>query len=217
MARRLRRRTSYRRRRTARRTSRRNYKSIRRPKSRVKSFSIRRSTGSTQIVHAAGAGGTPYYAGLQFQLSDLTNVSEFTNLFQQYRINCVVVSLIPNYNINQIPASGTGTNIPIIGWVQDFDDGSNPTSVPELQEYQRYKERKFTGPIKIKIWPAVSSLVFSSAGVDGFAVKKKMWIRTDVTTVKHYGLKYCVYNMAANQNYVWNIRYTMYASFKETK
>lgn len=217
MARRLRRRGTFRRRRTTRRAYRRSYRSFKRFKRGSKALHLRRSTLTSQIVYPSGAAASPYIAGLQFQLADLINPSEFTSLFQLYRINCVVVSFIPNYNVNQIPATGTAANIPIIGWAIDYRDGTTPGSVPVLQELQRYKERPFTRPFKVKIWPATGDLSFVTSSTYGYGLKRKQWQNSQVSTVKYFGLKYAVYNFAANQQYVWNLRYTIYASFKDTQ
>lgn len=172
---------------------------------------IRRSTAATLVPHAAGPSGTPYFAGLYFALTDILNYFELSGLFAEYRYNCVVVTLTPNWNVN---TSGSGYNLPIVGWCYDYEDAVTPTTVGFLQEYSSYKETPFNKKIKIKVYPAINTLIYVSAGVNGFGIKRKQWVKASSADVKWYGIKYCVYNLAASQQLYWQIKYTAYISLR---
>ena len=82
------------------------------------------------------------------------------------------------------------------------------------QKWQRKTNMKVK-PIKIKIYPAISTLAYISAGSNGYAIKRKQWLRSANPDVHHYGLKYAIYNLAANQTIYWRIKYTAYLSVKQ--
>lgn len=174
---------------------------------------VRRSTQSTLVTHAAGVTGAAFYTATYFQLTDLINYAELANLFSQYRYNCVVVTITPDCDVNQysnLPA----TNKPIIGWCLDYEDAVAPTALAELQEYDNYHETTFDKTITIKIYPTVTTLAYISPSTHGYAVRRRTWLRSAQPDVHHYGLKYCVYNLASNQTAYWRVKYTAYISVK---
>lgn len=100
---------------------------------------------------------------IEFKLSNLSNVDEFTNLFDQYRINAI------NIKVEFIPSlSGfdghpmTTTPVPYVGLphlhtVIDYDDANAPASKNALMEYSNYKRTRGDIVQKRYFRPAVST------------------------------------------------------------
>lgn len=209
------RRRGYRRRRGSRRSYRRNkrpYKySFRSTSSRI---SLRRKSTSILQQNSADAAGTPFLSAVQFVLTDIVEYLKLISVFQQFRINCVVVTLTPNNDSNNYTTSNP-TNMPIIGWVTDYEDAATPPDATALRSFSNYKETRFNRPISVKIYPRISVDIFNSGSAGYLVPPAKQWINSKYATAPHYGFKYCVYNFAAAQRIYWRISYTMYASFKQ--
>lgn len=159
----------------------------------------------------------PYTAGLEFQLASVLNYTEFTSLFQEYRINCVVVKFTPTWDTNDIgnQTIATPVRMPVIGWAIDYNDAATPSSIDTISEFANYKETMFNKPIKIKIWPAVAPTLYANNLLVGYGVKRRQWIRSANSDVKHYGLKFMVYNITPNLKYAWNYKIKYYLSFRQ--
>lgn len=82
------------------------------------------------VVAALGAGYNIPFA-MKFSLNQLTNYTELTNIFDQYRI--LGVKVFMNYQHNVSTAGGT-SSLPILQYFPDFDDNTPPANAPELRE-----------------------------------------------------------------------------------
>lgn len=161
-----------------------------------------------------GDGTTQYdNENFVFSLNDVANSSELTQLYDQYKISCVVLkfSLVPNPDAFYVPNVTTngavnGMNYyPKLWYVRDYDD-TNPLSLPSVKEIG--KARCFTmkadKTYSIKVKPAVLNLL---SGTTTQPVWPK---RLDVAaaTQTHYGLK-CVLDFngtAPPSTATWRIR-----------
>jgi len=115
-------------------------------------------------------------------LTDFPSSSDFTNLFDEYRI----VQLTFEF----FPVATTSPTAPIYTAI-DPDDGSTPGSADVLRQFDtcrivpgnHYFERTFT--------PMVSGALYSGTFSSfGNVSPYKMWIDNASTSVQHYGIKY---------------------------
>lgn len=142
----------------------------------------------------------------QFKLSDLPSVSEFGSLFDDYRINKVVLKLIPQitasnmpFNEAQLGGSGTGTGRnPRVFYAADYDDNNVVSSIDVLRQYANVKVRQVVGnkPIKIIITPAISQEIYRTSTSTAYAPKWKQWLDLAYNDIPHYGIKMWVENCA---------------------
>lgn len=87
---------------------------------------------------------------LQFCLSDVPTPTDFTSLFDQWRIQQVKVEFIPLSA--PFGASTTATNLPYLITALDYDDATTPANAAVLQQYsnaqvvynQEYTQRTLT-------------------------------------------------------------------------
>lgn len=127
---------------------------------------------------------------MDFNLSQINNFSDFTNIADRYKITKVDVKIL--YNANAIAGSAAlgsyPSMLPVIHWINDQDDNGVQTAL-SLREKMGLKSRtcgdgKF---VKFSVVPKPAAVV---APGTAFAVPTKpMWINSSYTTVPHYGIK----------------------------
>ena len=157
-----------------------------------------------------------------FQLSYLPNYSDFTNLFDEYRIVGISIKWIftannANYisqNTNNIDAV---CGLPLLHYCIDTNSASPAATINAMREYNTYKVRRLDKPCKVYIRPSVASAVYDSAATWGYTSTRKPWIDTSTPTVDYYGIKWAidpVYTAYAYEIGAVEIIYTYYVQCK---
>ena len=83
-------------------------------------------------------------SAFDFRLNSLPNYTDFTNLFDMYRITKVEVEWLPEYTeLTDASALSNSVNVRFNSAV-DIADGSAPTSVSEVLEYGNVKSSGIT-------------------------------------------------------------------------
>lgn len=170
--------------------------------------SFTRMSNNFQIQLAAG---TSYNSGaILFKLDDLVNHTEFTALFDQYKITKVDVMFKLHTNSFQQYAtqlvSGTialaPTTFPTLWLVNDKDD-STSLSRSEFQERGK-AVRRVLSPNKIIKWtvrPCILTQLYRTVASTGYAPKYGQFIDCAQPNVPHYctkwGLDYDGYTLPA--------------------
>jgi len=148
-----------------------------------------------------------YKAGsIVTSLSQLVQSSDFTSLFDQYRIRKVIVTfqLITNpdscayTNSDAWVNQSGGTSRPLTNWypklwyIPDYDGGSDET-IPSIKERQgvRCKILRPNSVVKIAFTPKCRTLTYSTSTSTGYSPKNIQIDMTD-TNVEHFGIKYVV-------------------------
>lgn len=160
------------------------------------------STGAYGLVvykFLAGYADTQQYFsyGYNFQFQDITNNSEFTQLFDRYKLYGVSFKIFPYTNDpNTGSASAVGGINVLIHSAYDKDDSSPPTAneagIDVLRQYPSYRVQNMAGKRCFKKFIKLSSLTseVNSAGTyQGNRVVKAGWTDCANITVPHYGLK----------------------------
>jgi len=101
-------------------------------------YCFRRTSTGADISQIAASDNTGAYS---FVLSAVPGYTEFTSLFDQYRIAMVRVVWRPRFNMSAIQAVSTDVN-PLMISVIDYDDASTLT-ITQMLNYQSYKETRF--------------------------------------------------------------------------
>lgn len=173
-------------RRPLRRRPRRNLRRMRmtrkRTQSRIHSFK------RTAILTPIGLSDSAVKDCLQFKLSDLDDYSDFTNLFDQYRINAVKISFVPNFSNSALEYAANSAGLHSIHTVIDHNDNTDPNDVLELMQYDNYRrkriDRVMTRYFKVN--------TLADTKPSGLSAEWKKWISTSSTDVAYYGLKYWI-------------------------
>lgn len=180
-------------------------------------FVVGTSTNDAYVIGAAtGTPGTPANANgaLAFQLNDLDQAGSFTALFDEYRINMVVVEFSPIFNENAI-ANAVGTKAGQIYVMHDFNDNTQPTNLTEFRARQDVRSAAAYEKLSIAVKPRVAAAALNAAGsVIAPNPKSGLWLKTDQTNIPHYGVKYSIANMADTSVPKWIVRMKYFLQFR---
>jgi len=147
------------------------------------------------------------------KFDDMVAYGEFTNLFDNYRIEKVTMTfqLITNpdsnSSLNGSSVSQTSNWFPKMWFVRDYDGGVTET-ISSMKERQGVKCRVLepNKMIKISYVPKVRSLIYKTSTTEGYAPKQ---VRLDMSdaTVPHYGLHvvYDTNGIDVNDSYPFKI------------
>ena len=132
---------------------------------------------------------------LTFQLSDVINVSDFENLFDQFKISKVVLTLrwtprASTYTSTNTIAA-TGVYNPVLYYYTDHDDDDPVATQQDMLEVQKHKSVRImpSRPINITVKPAVQAMAYQTALSTSYGPKWGMRLNMDDNTTPWYGLK----------------------------
>lgn len=167
---------------------------------------------SSLLTIAPGGVITANFQAYQFSIGQIPNVSEFSSLWDQYRINKIKLEFIPAITeVNQ----ATSNYMPNLHTVMDYDDANAPSALTEMMQYPGYRRTPGNRMHKRYFTPAVSMEVYRSAISTGYSTRFKQWLDFGNTDVPHYGVKLCADGYAASgQQWAWNVYATFYFSCK---
>lgn len=174
--------------------------------------------------------GTSYfsYAGC-FNLNDVPNSSEFTALFDAYRINCVVFRIYPVATESATAGSASTSGPAQNGWIHsviDYDDyaviTASDVGMDELRQYPSYKVKNLASyrPIKRKIYPKLLMAGQSTGGFNMAIQQRPKWIDQANPSCLHYGFKFVIeiLNTGNSASYhYFKIEPIYYMSFKNMR
>lgn len=151
--------------------------------------------------------------GQFFKLNDLTNSSEFTNLFDQYQIVGIQYRFVSRINPDFATTVGNRGIYPVLRWVHDHDDVSSPGSASELYQYPAMREFNFTSDKNCTRWmylkPALANEVFGTVVQTAYAPKWRQWCDCNYAGIQHYGIKYYADNCYAGQSIYLEAKYVL--------
>jgi len=124
-----------------------------------------------------------------FTLGVLPNYTEFTNLFEQYRINAIKLMFIPAFNGVEGNTSATVLAQPRLYTIIDKDGNAQTSSETDMQQYGnarliREPSKSFTIYIKK---PSVQMGTANALTIVGGAPRSSPWLDCDNYQVQHWG------------------------------
>lgn len=130
-------------------------------------------------------------AGNAFTLSQLPNATEFTNLYDRYKI----VRVYYRYVLSRSPDFATTTAnrglYPRVTFTPDYD-GTFPATVQEFRQYPACREFHFSDDRPHTRWysmcPAIQSTAFNTTLTSCFMPKWMQWVDTVYPDAPHFGL-----------------------------
>jgi hypothetical protein len=149
-----------------------------------------------------------------FQLGNLDNASNFVNVWDQYRIDCVIFHIIPSQNALQVPTQST-TEFVNLYCVLDYDDNTALTTTAGYREYDNCIILSPGESCKRQFLPRIAISAYSTA-FGAYANMGDVWIDTASTTVAHYGVKIGVPACDTSQTLLqeWKIELEYFISFR---
>lgn len=152
------------------------------------------------------------YTAYNFSLSDLPNSTEFTNLYDMYKINCVKIKFLPQQTQSISIGSINNPNASARFFSAiDYNDGAQPTSIDELRQYQTCKYTPILRQHK--------RVIFKPKILDtnGFSIAP--WMSTASPNANYFGLKVAVepIDSTSTLSMIYTVECTYYMSFKQVK
>lgn len=178
-----------------------------------KVYSFKRNTPLFTV--AGNVAYTPYNNATVIAFNQLSNSSDFINLFEQYRIKYVVLKFY--LTIDPGAQAAGSANYPRLYWTRDTND-STPLTTNEMYERGDMKSAILdpVRPITIGFKPNVLENIYISGVSTGYKASYDTWLDVNSSTVPYYGLKYNIDNFT-NVNYRLNVDTTYYMDFKGPK
>lgn len=146
--------------------------------------------GSHNLQFNFTLGGVQMYCGgTLFSTAAMPNLTEFTGLYDQYRIDYVEVQPIFSNNMSNVTTSNI--TLPVMYVCKDYDD-SNDATITDIQQYSNHRVfqvGQMGGRNIIRVKPNVDVVVYQSPALSGYARGKPMFIDTASGGIPHYGVK----------------------------
>lgn len=160
----------------------------------TKIFNFKRTCILDQLyVQPDGSPGVDLGKAYSFQLNQLPEYTEFTKLFDYYRIKCVVLKLIPVSIQTMVngPTSDTNSSYcPMVYTSVDTNDATTPISETEILQRLDCKTFPMTKFKTFKIYPKAQNPVYRDSVGNAYGEEKKTkWINSDYPDVDYYGFK----------------------------
>lgn len=130
-----------------------------------------------------------------FRLNDLSNFTEYTNLFDVYRITGIKLMFRPNTNvafINNMQAPSTVATIKIPRLYVCFDmDDTGVITIETLRQKSYCKVKNATVSWNWFIRPRWANIAYETNLVSGYTVGgQKKWLNSNNPGIPHYGIKW---------------------------
>lgn len=158
----------------------------------------------------APTGALPLLGSFQFAINDLPSYTEFTNLWDEFKICRITLHFVPRYMTNSI-GSVAAYRVPMFAYIVDKNDANVPTSLDELLQYPACKVTNGLKTLRISFVPRVSTYLYTG-GASGYA-SKVSYVDCNYPATLHYGFKYYFENTATGgANVICS--YNIWASYK---
>ena len=156
-----------------------------------------------------------------FALSAVPSYTTLKNLFDQYKINKVIISFKPIATeiINRAfddATTGTPLLTPMFVSAITRDDDSLPANYADVLNLQGSRERKMTRGMKWIFRPSVLNRLGGDAPVT-YAVQRPTWINTKYPDCPHFGLTYAVQAGSTSKVFVHDVEAKIHVSFRLRK
>lgn len=187
------------------------------------------SAFNTLTLVTSAVGGSHFFGiACAFALDDIPSITDFTALYDLYKINGIKMKIIPYNDTSLSPSNvgGYGACSAMVHHVQDDDDIVSPTAsdvgVDEIRQYLGYVTQSACSkrPITRYIRPRIA---LAGAGAGAFTVAvniRPKWINCAYTNATHYGFKaiFEVFNTSAvATTFTYKIEPTYYLGFKNVR
>lgn len=181
-------------------------------------YKIKRTATGTSAQYYFTNGIANTYRAWSFSLDQLPNFTEFTNLFDSYRIDKIVMRFIA-VHAQQVSAevnnaAAVTVTQPRVYTVIDYDDDAVPTSITELTQYSNCKIRQAGKSFKVILQPKVAVQVYRSAVTTAYAAPDKgTKLDCAYADVPHFGVKLAMTSNATNGYFGYDVNVDYYCSF----
>jgi hypothetical protein len=178
-------------------------------------YRFRRHSPPTSISQVAL---TDTLGAFTFTLNVVNGYTEFTTLFDSYRIAFLEVKFHPIYSMQALSTSALIT--PRLITAIDLDDATTPGTLGELAEYGTQKQTNFNEPHVRTIAPRAAKALYGGGAFTSYGMAEKdLWVDCNSPSVAYYALKYGVEAGASGQTALqsWRVEFIWYLEFRYSR
>lgn len=178
------------------------------------------STGTVSYVSSKILGNAvhaPWLGSFSVRgVTDLIQSADFVNLFDQYRLNKVVLKFY--LKVDPGAQAAASAVIPRLYFYRDYDDNSPPGSLDEIRENQkcRVKVLSLYRPVTLVYKPNCLNTLYSAPAVSNYKPVFKQWLDMATPGTVHYGYKFGIDDLT-NTNYRVDVEPTLYFSCRQPR
>jgi hypothetical protein len=174
-------------------------------------------TTPTLTTTLASQAGTINRYGVSFTLNDVPNTTEFTSMFDQWRISGVEVHLIPRNNVTTTGSTPSDTATYVMTWL-DFDNvafiGAGITDglqshTMQIHDCHSRITRKFVPRINLR------STDISGTEASGVSLYEG-WCDSGAAGIAHFGFKVAIGGTTSASDVVFDIFTAFHLQFRNT-
>lgn len=166
-------------------------------------------------------GATAILGAVAFRMDDLSQSATFASLFDQYRIDKVLLRFTSRSNaVSVFNASAPNSSVPMVYITQDRDDASAPASINALREYDKTVIMNGASSCDVFIEPRPTISAFASGAFSGYVTPDiEPWLDMANTDIPHYGVKFgvCPLTATTTSSWVWDVEAYYYVSFRNIR
>lgn len=141
----------------------------------------------------SGANGS-INSSIGIALSDLPGYTDFTNLYDEYRILAIKTRWTPNFTAYSSGSTNQATYPPTLCTVLDRNDSAPISSRPVMMEYQTFRERPSSRINKIYCKTYCQSEIYRTGVSSAWgAARGKQWINISSNDVPYYAYKWSLF------------------------
>jgi hypothetical protein len=154
--------------------------------------------------------------GFVFQLNEIPDYTSFSNIFDQFRIEKVEVSIRP---LTLPSAPGTAPAYADLWLAVDYDDATAPASVSVVQNYSNAVIVSPGKMTNIKLYPAVNTVVnnnFTSTFANSGGIER-IWINSLNSDMAFNGMKIAVTQSTSTNLTAWRVFCRYHIAFRSCR
>lgn len=175
---------------------------------------------SSAAILTGATGGIDLYGSAYYSLSSVNGYTDFTALYDRYRIVAVKTTFVWNNNSGSIAYPQAFNSFPVIHTLVDYNDATAPTSVNALLENSRTKSFAFSNSrniVNVYFKPKPLVMLWNQAAGTQQAAGVGDNTFKDVihSNISHYGIKWCIENLGEKNEIT--VYHTYYLAFKDAK
>lgn len=150
-------------------------------------------------------------------LNQVIQTSEFTSLFDRYKILGVKLKCMYQTNVGAYGSTGP---LPILYSAYDADDNTVPANQIEVQAKGYCKTKILNGNKMFSLYfkPRIDKAVYQSGATFAYSSERVCWLDCANTSVPHYAQKFWIRNFpVAEDGSKLTIQPTFYLALKDTQ
>jgi len=178
--------------------------------------------GGTIAANLIVSSSTAVLFAVAFCLADLAQAASWTAIFDQYRIDRVLVRFKSRNNaVSVFNIASPNGSVPSGFVVIDRDDSAAPASLAALQEYDTAEYFQGENDVLVEIGPSITPAIYASGAFSAYAVEQgeHLWVDVANTSVPYYGIKGGLSGLTntTTSSWVWDITAEYIVSFKNVR